>query len=133
MWGYNPPKDSSRKAMEPPMVWVDMEFDRSPSELLWIDSRKWGALQGHLLSFSYGYGKIQLVLNEKVNGQMQGGVIDLPGVKFLTEVMRGRFNPSRWSFIRLWYVSMGYFSNDEGRRVVQITLHRESNYPANRS
>ncbi|MFK7811903.1 MAG: DUF6797 domain-containing protein [Maribacter sp.] len=93
MWGYNPPKDSTRVAMEQPMVWLDMEFDRSPSELLWVDSEKWGPLNGSLLSFSYGFGKIQLVLNEKVKGQMQGGVIDLPGIKFLTGVMRGRFNP----------------------------------------
>ncbi|RKN81781.1 DUF6797 domain-containing protein [Ulvibacterium marinum] len=94
MWGYGPPKDTTRVAMEQPMVWVDMQFDRSPSELLWIDSEKWGPLNGSLLSFSYGYGKIQLVLHEKVKGQMQGGVIDLPGVKFLTGVMRGRFNPA---------------------------------------
>ncbi|MCK5441557.1 MAG: c-type cytochrome [Maribacter sp.] len=92
MWGYNPPKDSTRLAMQKPMVWVDMQFDRSPSELLWVDSPKWGALNGSLLSFSYGFGKIQLVLNEKVGGQMQGGVIDLPDIKFLTGVMRGRFN-----------------------------------------
>ncbi len=94
MWGYNPPKDTTRLAMEQPMVWVDMKYDRSPSELLWVDSKKWGPLNGSLLSFSYGYGKIQLVLPEKEKGQMQGGVIDLPGVKFLTGVMRGRFNPS---------------------------------------
>ncbi|MEX0290226.1 MAG: DUF6797 domain-containing protein [Flavobacteriaceae bacterium] len=93
MWGYNPPKDSTRNAMEKPMVWVDMEFDRSPSELLWVESSKWGALNKGLLSFSYGYGKIQLVYNEEVNGQRQGGVIDLPGMKFYTGVMRGRFHP----------------------------------------
>ena len=93
MWGYNPPKDSTRVAMKQPMVWVDMEFDRSPSELLWVDSEQWGPLNGSLLSFSYGFGKIQLVLNEKVKGQMQGGVVDIPGIKFLTGVMRGRFNP----------------------------------------
>ncbi len=93
LWGYNPPKDTTRAAMEQPMVWVDMEFDRSPSELLWVDSDKWGPLNGSLLSFSYGYGKIQLVYNEKVDGQMQGGVIDIPGMKFYTGVMRGRFHP----------------------------------------
>jgi hypothetical protein len=93
IWGYNPPKDTTRLAMEPPMVWVDMKFDRSPSELLWVDSEKWGPLNGSLLSFSYGFGKIQLVLPENVKGQMQAGVIDLPGIKFLTGVMRGRFNP----------------------------------------
>lgn len=94
MWGYNPPPDSSDQAMEQPMVWVDMEFDRSPSELLWVDSKKWGPLNGSLLSFSYGYGKIQLVLHEEVDGQKQGGVIDIPGMRFYTGVMRGRFHPT---------------------------------------
>ncbi|MFT6806951.1 MAG: hypothetical protein ACJA01_000169 [Saprospiraceae bacterium] len=94
MWGYGPPADSTRAGMEEPMVWVDMEFDRSPSELLWVDSDKWGPLKGGLLSFSYGYGKIQLVLHEEIDGQKQGGVIDLPGMKFYTGVMRGRFHPS---------------------------------------
>lgn len=93
MWGYKPPKDTTNLAMEPPMVWVDMEFDRSPSELLWVKSKKWGPLDNHLLSFSYGFGKIQLVLQEDLGGQMQGGVIDIPGMKFYTGVMRGRFNP----------------------------------------
>jgi hypothetical protein len=59
---------------------------------LWVDSKKWGPLDGSLLSFSYGFGKIQLVLHEEVGGQRQAGVIDLPQVKFLTGIMRGRFN-----------------------------------------
>jgi hypothetical protein len=50
-------------------------------------------LDKSLLSFSYGYGKIQLVLHEKVKNQRQAGIVDLPGVKFMTGVMRGRFNP----------------------------------------
>ena len=93
MWGYNPPKDSSRAAMIPPIIWIDMEFDRSPSELLWVDSKKWGPLNGSLLSFSYGYGKVQVVLPEKVNNERQAAIVDLPGAKFQTGVMRGRFNP----------------------------------------
>ncbi|WP_299549528.1 DUF6797 domain-containing protein [Seonamhaeicola sp.] len=93
LWSYNPPKDTTRTAMVKPMVWVDMEFDRSPSELLWVDSKKWKGMNGGLLSFSYGYGKIQLVLHENVKGQMQGGVIDIPGIRFYTGVMRGRFHP----------------------------------------
>ena len=50
-------------------------------------------MNGSLLSFSYGYGIIQVVPHEKVNGQMQGGVATLPGIRFMTGVMRGRFHP----------------------------------------
>ncbi len=93
MFGYQPPADSSNSAMEQPLVWVERERDRSPSELLWVDSKKWGPLNGQLLSFSYGYGKVFLVPFEKIGKQVQGGVVELPLPRFSTGVMRGRFNP----------------------------------------
>ena len=93
MFGYNPPADSTDSGMEQPLVWVERERDRSPSELLWVESDKWGPLNGKLLSFSYGYGKVYLVPFEKVGGQVQGGIVELPLPRFATGVMRGRFNP----------------------------------------
>jgi hypothetical protein len=93
MFGYDPSNDSSDTGMEPPMLWVERDIDRSPSELLWVDSKQWGPLNGSLLSFSYGYGKVFIVPHEKVDGQVQGGLFELPLPKFTTGVMRGRFNP----------------------------------------
>jgi hypothetical protein len=126
MWGYNPPKDNSRAAMEKPMVWVDMEFDRSPSELLWVDSKKWGPLNGSLLSFSYGYGKVQLVLHEEVNGQKQGGVIDIPGMKFYTGVMRGRFHPDDQN---LYLCGMEAWSTSQNMRTGDLYRIRYTGKP----
>ena len=57
-----------------PLCWITNAFDRSPAELLWVDSPKWGPLNGSLLNFSYGYGKVYIVPHEKVDGQMQGGM-----------------------------------------------------------
>jgi hypothetical protein len=79
--------------MEQPLVWVDRERDQSPSELLWVDSKKWGALNGKLLNLSYGYGKVFVVPFEKIGNQVQGGIFELPVPRFSTGVMRGRFNP----------------------------------------
>jgi mono/diheme cytochrome c family protein len=93
MFGYKPPADSSSEAMEQPLVWVERHLDQSPSELLWVDSKRWGALNGSLLNFSYGYGKVFIVPHEKVGNQMQGGIFELPIPAFSTGVMRGRFNP----------------------------------------
>lgn len=93
MFSYNPPADSTEAGMTPPLVWVDRERDQSPSELLWVDSKKWGALNGKLLNFSYGYGKIFVVPFEKIGDQVQGGIFELPIPRFSTGVMRGRFNP----------------------------------------
>jgi hypothetical protein len=93
MFGYNPPADSTENGMELPLVWVERERDQSPSELLWVDSKKWGALNGKLLNLSYGYGKVFVVPFEKIGDQVQGGIFELPIPRFSTGVMRGRFNP----------------------------------------
>lgn len=92
-WGYHDVTDPSDAAMKKPLVWITNAFDRSPSELLWVNSDKWGPLKGSLLNFSYGYGKIYVVPFEKANGQVQGGMCELPLPQFPTGVMRGRFHP----------------------------------------
>lgn len=93
MWGYHDVTDSSDSAMEQPLCWITNKFDRSPAEMLWVESKAWGSLNGSLLNLSYGQGKIFVVPHEKVNGQMQGGMCPLPLPLFPTGVMRGRFHP----------------------------------------
>ncbi len=93
MFGYHDVKDESDSAMEPPLCWITNAFDRSPAELLWVDSPRWKALNGSLLNLSYGYGKVFSVLHEQVGGVKQGGMIQLPIPLFPTGVMRGRFHP----------------------------------------
>ncbi len=94
MYGYHDVTDSSDSAMQPPLCWITNKFDRSPSELLWIDSERWGPLNGALLNFSYGYGKVYVVPHEQVDGQTQGGMCELPISQFPTGVMRGRLHPT---------------------------------------
>ena len=93
MFGFNSPQDSTEEGMEQPLVWVERDRDQSPSELLWVESKKWGALNGKLLNLSYGYGKVFVVPFEKIGNQFQGGIFELPIPRFSTGVMRGRFNP----------------------------------------
>ena len=93
MLGYHDVTDSSESAMVPPLCWITNAFDRSPAELLWVESDRWGPLKGSLLNLSYGYGKVFLVPHENVRGTMQGGMIELPLPLFPTGVMRGRFHP----------------------------------------
>lgn len=94
MLGYHDVTDSSDAAMVPPLCWITNAFDRSPAELLWVESDRWGPLRGSLLNLSYGYGKVFLVPLENVRGTMQGGMIELPLPTFPTGVMRGRFHPT---------------------------------------
>jgi len=93
MWGYDHPESSSDDAMEPSIVWITNDMDRSPAEIVRVTSPKWGPFQGSLLNISYGMGRIFLVPNEQINDQRQGGVVQLPIPDFPTGVMRGRFHP----------------------------------------
>ena len=104
MFGYHDVTDSSDSAAQPPLCWITNAFDRSPAELLWVTSEKWGPLKGSLLNLSYGYGKVYVVPFEtisqpetdggrKPNKLVQGGMCELPLPIFPTGIMRGRFHP----------------------------------------
>ncbi|MCB0687847.1 MAG: c-type cytochrome [Saprospiraceae bacterium] len=92
MWGYGAPPDTTDQAMEMPLCWIDKKYDRSPAELLWASSNRWGPLNNSLLSLSYGYGKIYVVLPQQTGATYQGGIIELPVPQFPTGLIRGRFN-----------------------------------------
>ncbi len=111
MWGYHDVTDPSDRAMEPPVCWITNAVDRSPSEIVRVEGRGWGPLEGGLLSLSYGYGKVFVVPHETVGGRMQGGVAALPIPQFPTGIMRGRFHPTDGSL----YVCglFGWASNQE--------------------
>ena len=122
MFGYHDVTDSSDSAMVPPLCWITNDFDRSPAELLWVTSDKWGPLKGSLLNLSYGNGKVFVVPHETVaraarlsspSGKpdgaekeeekigtggppmlRQGGLCELPIPQFPTGIMRGRFSPA---------------------------------------
>lgn len=93
MFGYHDVTDSSDEAMEQPLCWITNAFDRSPAELMWIRNEAWGPLNGSLLNLSYGYGKVYVVPHENVEGQMQGGMCQLPIPQFPTGIVRGRISP----------------------------------------
>ena len=98
MYGYGAPPDTSDEAMLQPVAWIDSEYDRSPAELLWVDSDRWGPLNGSLLNLSYGYGKVFVVMTQKVGDIRQGGIVELPVPQFPTGIMRGRFSPKDGQF-----------------------------------
>ncbi len=92
-YGYHDRSDKDSD-MEPPMVWLTNRFDRSPAELLWVDSDRWGPLQGRLLQVSYGMGKIFVLPHEQLGDVWQGGQVPMPLPVFPTGIMRGRFSPA---------------------------------------
>ena len=93
MFGYGAPADSTDEGMISPLVWIDSKYDRSPAELLWANSTRWGPLEGQLLSLSYGYGKVFVVMPQFFGSVRQAAIVELPVPQFPTGIQRGRFNP----------------------------------------
>lgn len=90
-------KDTAHRAPVPdqpdlPLCWMPMEVDNSSGGQVWVTGKGWPDLQGRLLHNSYGTCSTYLVLPERVNGQMQGGVVRLPA-NYTSSCMRGRFSP----------------------------------------
>ncbi len=77
---------------EPPVVWLPHIIDNSSGAPVWVESKKWGPFEDHLLHTSYGTCALFAVLKESVNDQWQGGVVQFP-LKFDSGIMRGRFSP----------------------------------------
>ncbi|MEN9574815.1 MAG: hypothetical protein RL514_2670 [Verrucomicrobiota bacterium] len=91
MFGFTDVTDTADSAMEPPLVWITNDKDRSPAELVWVPKGAWGSLGGALLNLSYGTGRAYVVPHEAVGSAWQGAVCELPMPAFATGIMRGRF------------------------------------------
>ena len=90
-------KDTAHRSPVPdqpdlPLCWMPMDVDNSSGGQVWVTGAGWKDLQGRLLHNSYGQCSTYLVLPERVNGQMQGGVVRLPA-NYTSSAMRGRFSP----------------------------------------
>ncbi len=90
-------KDTAHRSPVPdqpdlPLCWMPMDIDNSSGGQVWVTGAGWGDLQGRLLHNSYGKCSTYLVLPERVNGRMQGGVVRLPA-NYTSSAMRGRFSP----------------------------------------
>ncbi|MBD3673819.1 MAG: heme-binding domain-containing protein, partial [Planctomycetaceae bacterium] len=89
-FGYRGPKNGQPPKL--PLVYLPRGLDNSSGGQVYVDSQKWGPLQGQLLHFSFGMGRQFLVLRDEVDGQQQGAVVPLPG-EFRSGAHRGRFRP----------------------------------------
>jgi type 1 glutamine amidotransferase/cytochrome c553/glucose/arabinose dehydrogenase len=93
-FGYGGPKITPERPLgwTQPLCFIPRRRDNSSGGQVWATGGKWGPLQGQLLHFSYGQCRMMLVLRELVDGQVQGGTVDLPQL-FESGAMRGRFHP----------------------------------------
>jgi hypothetical protein len=92
--GYQPMSKRSPPPTDPgkPLCWMPQNVDNSSGGQVWVTSDRWGPFKGSMLHTSYGAAALLLVLQEKVDGIDQGGVVRFP-FAFDSGAMRGRFRP----------------------------------------
>jgi len=88
-FGYRGLKDD--RPPDLPLVYLPRGLDNSAGGQCWISSDRWGPLRGTMIHTSYGTGTQFLLLRDEVDGQLQGGIVLLPGA-FLSGAHRARFN-----------------------------------------
>ena len=90
--GYQPMSKRKTPPTDPgkPLCWMPQNVDNSSGGQTWVMDDRWGPFKGHMLHTSYGAAALLLVLEEKVDGIVQGGVVRFP-LTFDSGIMRGRF------------------------------------------
>lgn len=97
---------------EKPLLWLPYDVDNSSGSQVWVPQESdWGPLhRGEMLHLSYGKSSIFRVLQEEVNGQVQGGVYKLP-IDIGIPAQRGKFHPVSGAFyvmgLRGWQTNGG--------------------------
>ncbi len=114
IWGYMRPERTAEQGYDPPLCWMPVNLDRSPAEEFWAPADRFGPLSGQMLHTSYGTGRVLEVMYEKVDGVVQGGVLEIPGLAFPTGIMRGRFNPADGSLFVCGLVGWSTNTSDPG-------------------
>jgi len=88
-WETNSP---SPENYDQPLFWLPMNMDNSSGGQVWVTSDNWGPMKDKLLFMSYGKCTLFEVMLDKAGEKQNAALVQFP-IKFLSGVMRGRFNP----------------------------------------
>lgn len=110
-FGYPGPHDNQPPAL--PLVYLPRALDNSSGGQTFVDSDRWGPLQGQIIHFSYGAAAHFLVLRDEVDGVPQGAVVPLPG-EFRSGAHRGRFRPQDGQLYVAGAAGWGNYALEDG-------------------
>lgn len=95
-YGYRPHggKDLPVGKFETPVAWLPHTVENSAGFIQYAGDQRWGPLAGHMILSSYGQRTLFVVLLERLGGKLQGGIVQIPGIKTQSGVMRASVNPA---------------------------------------
>ena len=98
---------------EVPMLYLPRGLDNSSGGQVYVDSDRWGPLQGLMVHLSYGGGRAFLLLRDEFDDWIQGAVVPIVG-EFASGVHRGRFNPVDGQLYVSGMTGWGTYTTDDG-------------------
>ncbi|MEO1524746.1 MAG: DUF6797 domain-containing protein [Planctomycetota bacterium] len=110
-FGYGGPRNGDIPSL--PLAYLPRGLDNSSGGQVFVSSDRWGPLEGKQIHLSFGTGTHFLLLSEKVDGQLQGAVVPLPG-EFRSGVHRGRFHPVDGQLYVTGMQGWGSYTPDDG-------------------
>ena len=122
-FGYGGPKNG--KYTEP-MLYLPRGIDNSSGGQAYINSKKWGPVNGQWVHFSMGFATQFLLLREVIDGKSQSAAVVLPG-EFKAGAHRGRFSPYDGQLYVAGSKSWGNYGVEEGS--LQRVRYSGGNFP----
>ncbi|MCC7336391.1 MAG: hypothetical protein IT422_14980 [Pirellulaceae bacterium] len=110
-FGYGGPRNG--QPPELPLAYLPRYLDNSSGGQSVVPDDTWGALSGKLLHLSFGAGTWFTVLQDEVDGQVQGAVAPMTG-DFMSGVHRGRFSPRDKQLYVSGMQGWGSYTPDDG-------------------
>ncbi|QGJ69926.1 Auracyanin-A [Planctomycetales bacterium 10988] len=110
-FGYQGPRNGEVPYL--PLAYLPRGMDNSSGGQTYISSDAWGPFQGKLAHLSFGMGASFIVLQDEVEGQVQGAVLPLAG-DFLSGAHRGRFRPQDGQLYVSGMAGWGAYITEDG-------------------
>jgi putative heme-binding domain-containing protein len=98
---------------ELPMLYLPRGLDNSSGGQVYVDSSRWGPLEGQLVHLSFGAGTSFLLLRDEFDGWIQGAAVPLTG-EFASGAHRGKFNPADGQLYVSGMAGWGTYTTDDG-------------------
>lgn len=98
---------------EIPMLYLPRGLDNSSGGQVYVDSDRWGPVEGQLVHLSFGAGRAFLLLRDEFDGWIQGAAIPIAG-EFASGAHRGKFSPHDGQLYVSGMAGWGTYTTDDG-------------------
>ncbi len=110
---FGRPGTNLKQPPEVPMLYLPRGLDNSSGGQVFVDSDRWGPVQGQMVHLSFGGGRAFLLLRDEFDDWIQGAVVPIAG-EFASGVHRGRFNPVDGQLYVSGMAGWGTYTTDDG-------------------